>query len=143
MFPFFVSRNLILPDIVDTWVSIGEYGENLLWLPCDTETIKAGDFSIKRPRRVRRPATFEAPAEPEALRMFIRIRAQALADTLLDHEGIWVIGLRLCDQSQDKVQLSLYGAKLSQPLKDDLPPLDEAPFFGDEGETVEQVLGLA
>lgn len=142
MLPFFASRFFILPDIVDTWVSIGEYGENLLWLPCDPETITARGVSIKRPRRIRRPATFDAPLDPEALRMFVRIRAVAIADALQNHEGTWVIGLRLGKQRQDSVSLSLYGAKLTQPLQDDLPPLDEAPFFGNHGTTVEQVLGI-
>lgn len=143
MFPFFSSRDLMLPDIVDTWVSIGEHGENLLWLPCGTETIEAGDLSIKRPRFIRRPAVFEAPPDVESLRMFVRIRAHALASTIQGYKGIWVIGLRLCDQGPEGVKLSLYGAKLTQPLKDDLPSLNDAPFFGNEGGTVEQVLGLA
>lgn len=144
MIPFYAARTLLLPDIVDIWVSIGETGENLLWLPCEVQSIQAGDFTIRGPRRIRRPAVFHAPTDLDALRLFVRSRAEALAQLIENQEegGDWVLGLRLVAQDENEVRMSMYAARLMVPLEEGLPSLHAAPFFTGEGQTVEQVLGL-
>ena len=139
--PFFTGPVTNLP--ATAWAYIGEDGQNILRVNTPMEYVEHGPFRVGNPAAVAHPSRFPVDiTDLDALRGYLRVRADALAAEAHREGGGWSMGLAVHAVSEGRALISLYAWRSAGGPVDG-PPLREAPFMGDrEVRTASEMLGL-